>query len=478
MFINLLKNCIDNNMKKVVLLLVLFFVSGCMVGPNYKKPDISLSESFVESSFSENSMDSIVGWWENFNDPKLNELIKLGISNNYSFKIALEKIEETRAFYRIKRADLFPEIDATAAAIRTGVSNNLVQTSFLPVSTYNNFQIGFDALWEIDLFGKLRREKESAYYQIQAQQESMRNVYVSLISDIAKNYMDMIALNNYIELTNKKIMLQNIILELIKNKTQNGIDSDIEKENEIAKLQEEKEKLQIYLTLSKQTLYRLAVLLGQQSEDINSEYFNLMVLPKAENKINAGMPSTLLRRRPDIRVAERELAKATSEVASAIADYFPRFSLVGDSNFKTSPLNKLFNGSSFSWSLGSIMKWPIINFGRIKANVDVKKSVQNQALLFYENTVLEALKDVESALAAYFNEMEKLKNIQTQLHSIEKITLLEKSKYESGLINYPNYLEQEKSYIDIMIKEIDSRRTLAVNLIALYKALGGGDWEE
>ena len=465
-------------MKKIVFVLSFIFISGCMVGPKYENPKVTLSETYIESSPSENILAPIASWWENFNDPQLNELIKIGISNNYNLKIALEKITEARSFYRIKRADLFPEIDASAAAVRTSISQHEILTSFVDTQTFNNFQIGFDALWEIDIFGKLRKEKESAFYQLQAQQESMRNVYVSLLSEIARNYMDIVAINNYIELTNKKIQIQNTVLELISNKTQNGIDSDIEKENELAKLQEEKENLQVYLTMSKQTLFRLAVLLGQQPEKIKDKYFNSLTIPHAEEMVKVGLPSTLLRRRPDIRVAERELAKATSQIGSAIADYFPRFSLLGDSFFKTNSLNNLFTGNSLSWSLGSIMKWPIITFGRIRANVDVKKSQQKQALLFYENTILEALKDVESALVAYFNEQKKLQNIQTQVTAIGKVTLLKKSKYENGLINYPYYLEQEKFYIENKLKEIESRRTLALNLIALYKALGGDDWDK
>jgi len=463
-------------MKKIIFVFLLF--SGCMVGPKYKQPDISMPSKFVENRLDSSTITTLKNWWKIFDDQILNDLIEKAISNNYDLKIALEKIERTRAYYRIKKADLFPEINARAAAIRFDTSQNLLLTSFLPSSNFNLFHIGFDTIWEVDIFGRLRREKQAAYYSIQAQQESMRDVYVTMISDVARYYVDICALQNIIGLTKTKINFQRKILLLIKDRNTTGIDSKIKEDEEITILKEEEENLLSYLTVLKQVIYKLAVLLGEKPENMALEHIAKFIkIPSSQDKLKVSLPSTLLRNRPDIRKAEREVARANAKVGAAIADYFPTFSLIGNTNFQANSFSDIFEGRSFSWTLGSMMKWPIITFGRIKANVDVKKSEERQAILFYENTVLKALADVESSLVAYFNEEERLKNIQKEVFAISEVTFLENSKYKNGINNYINYLRQEKKLIIKKIKEIESNRFLSQNLIALYKALGGGEWD-
>ncbi|KPK33355.1 MAG: hypothetical protein AMS24_01475 [Chlamydiae bacterium SM23_39] len=460
-----------NKLKYISILLI----SGCMVGPDYKKPDISLPKNFIEDR-SKLEITSIKEWWKNFNNQTLNDIIEIAISNNYDLKIALEKIEETRAYYRIKKADLLPEIDGTASAIRYHLSKNAIESSAFPSSSYNSFQIGFDALWEIDIFGKLRREKESAFYEIQAMQENMRNIYIIMISDIARYHIDICAINNFIDLTKEKIYIQKTILDLIKDRNIKGIDNKIKVEETIAKLQEEEENLLFYITLLKQTIYRLSVLLGKQPEDVVNIFTNIKNIPEYKNEISAGLPSTLIRRRPDIKKAERELAAATAQIGAAIAEYFPLFSLTNNTSLKSNKISKLLKNKSLNWSLGSLMNWPIITFGRIRANVDIKKSKQKQALLFYENTILQALKEVESALVAYFNEKTKLIYVQKELFSIKIKTDLEKDKLINGISDLPYFLENKLIYIEKKIKEIESKRNLNINLISLFKTLGGEDW--
>jgi len=390
----------------------------------------------------------------------------------------LEKIEQTRAYYRIKKADLFPEIDLTASAIRYGVSQNSVETSFFPVTLFNIFQIGFDASWELDIFGKLRREKQAAFYDILAYQEMMKDVYITIISDAARYYVDICSLQNIIDLTRKKIKYQKCILSLVTNKIKNGLDSQINENEEITRLKEEEENLLYYSTILKQTIYKLAVILGEKPQDMDFDPYQFKTVPSAQNRIITALPSTLLRNRPDIKTAEKKLAQATAKIGAAIAEYFPSFSLISSSGLNTSLLKNLFESNSFTWSLGSIMNWPIITFGRIRANVDVKKSEQRQALITYENTILKALEDVESSFIAYFNENEKLKDVQKEVKAVSENTFLKKDKYLKGINNYIDYLIQAKFFIDKKIKEKESQRALCHNLIALYKALGGANWEK
>jgi len=449
-----------------------------MVGPNHKTPDTAMPKTFAEKENASIAIESLKTWWKSFKDSTLDDLIQTAISNNYDLKIALEKIEETRAFYNLKKADLFPEVDLTAQAIRYGLSQNLLTTSFLPQTTYNIFAIGFDAIWEADIFGKLRREKEAALFELEASQESMRDIYIIVLSEVARNYVDICAINNLLILAKEQARLQQALLDLQQERTTRGINSKMEVEQQIAELQITKENILSYETLFKQAIYRLAVLLGKQPEELEKKFDQCRIIPKAENKLAIGLPSTLLRRRPDIRLAEKKLAAATSRIGAAIADYFPRFLLIGDPGFDANKISNLFVGKSFDWSLGALMNWPVITFGRIKSKVDMAKSKQRQAILTYENTVLQALKDVESALVAYFNEDKKLKDIEKEVTAIGIQTALAKDKYINGIKDLSNYLTYEQKYIENKKKAIDSTRTLALNLIALFKALGGGDWQD
>jgi len=341
-------------MKKLILVFIII-LSGCMVGPNYQKPDVDMPSEFVEEKPSEELTLSLKDWWKTFNDPTLDSLIDIAIENNLNLKIAIEKIEETRAFYRIKKADLFPEVDATASAIRYGLSKNLIQTSFFPKTSYNIFQAGFDATWEVDLFGRLRREKEAAFYEMQSKQEDMRDVYIILLSEVSRNYVDLCAIKNIMDVLSEKIEYQKTILNLISDRNQVGIDSRIETEQEIAVLNEDVETLIFYNTLLKQTAFKLAVLLGKHPEEVQDVVLKSTKIVDAVNKIKLGLPSEILRRRPDIKSAERRLAQSTAKVGAAIARFFPSFSLTGNTDLQVNKLNKFFSSNSFSWSLGSLM---------------------------------------------------------------------------------------------------------------------------
>ena len=219
-------------------------------------------------------------------------------------------------------------------------------------------------------------------------------------------------------------------------------------------------------------------MIAKQPEDILETFSKFDSIPDAENKNISYLPSTLLRNRPDIKEAERKLAASTALIGASIARYFPSFSLTGALELLSSKLNSFFQSDSKNWSFGSPMSWPIITFDRIRSDVDMKKSLQKKALYFYENTVLNAFKDVESSLVAYFNEQKRLNDIKQEEEVISKVSFLEESKYSSGLIELQSFVQSKISLIDKKEKKIESQRALCQDLIAVYKSLGGGDWQE
>ncbi len=253
-----------------------------------------------------------------------------------------------------------------------------------------------------------------------------------------------------------------------------GLDSEREfllQKEELKSLEQEQV---VFQTLIKQTYYRLAVLLGKQPEDFSMDIQTLANVPMMDEKFLCDLPSNLLRKRPDIRQAERELAAATERIGAAVADYFPTFSLTGKAQLESNKVHNWFTYKSFGWDFGGLMDWPVINFGRVKAQVDEKKSVQKQALLNYEKTVIEALQDVEGALIAYYNEKKNLDLKDEELAAIMIRRDLTYDLYQAGLVNFNVYLQLEKQVLLLQSQKIDRERTLSTNLVAVYKALGGG----
>lgn len=465
---------IIDTMKKITTLISLLIFTGCTLGPKVERPRICMPEEFAQKLDDTKEKLKLDEWWKNFNDESLNEYINIAIENNYDLKIAIEKIEEARSFYRIKKADLFPEIDLNAKAIREHRSENVVDTDFLGPLTQSFFQFGFDAFWEVDIFGRLRKNKEAAFYSYLEQQDSSLDVYITLLSDVARSYIDIVVLKRKIYLNEKKLSLQKRIYKLNKEKFISGLEDEIEPQDQIKIVQNLKQDIIDLTTLYKNSIHRLAILLGQIPESLECEFSKMKKIPEITKEIEVGLPSDLIRRRPDIRKAEKSLYSQTALVGAKIAELFPSFSLVGDFNFEASKSKNWFQWASKAWSIGPSMNLPIIDFGRRLANVDVAKSLQRQAILAYKNSVILALEDVENALVAYFHEKQNYSFISKKLDAQKNITHLNRDLFTSGLDSEISYLKSRQTLIDVENEFIDKKRNVSVDLIALIKALGGG----
>lgn len=447
---------------------------GCMVGPKYKKPCPRIPSAYAEGKLCHEVAD-LAQWWTFFEDAYLDELINKALTNNYNLRIAREKIEEARAFYRIKNADLFPEINMVGNVNRAGLSQNYNKYLYLEPKTANYFQIGFDASWELDFWGKLRRARAAAYADFQAQIEAMHEVYLILLSDVAKAYVDSRTLQKKIDLLNAQITVDTEILSLRDDRYTSGVDSQIPNVDQLAALDESKKQaitLQIEL---QQTINRLALLMG-----LNPEEFVLAPgkhdVPISRKVPATGLPSDLVQRRPDIRRAERLLAAATENFGYANTAWFPSFSLLGGSIFEANKGSNWFSGNSISWTIGPALNWPLITFGRIKYDVQEKRSAQRQAILAYAQSVVTALTDVEDWLVAYFKLKDQVTVLTEKLSAATTQRNLYASRFDGGLANKMDLLQAEKNRINIELELTQSQQALSSALISLYKALGGG-WE-
>ena len=370
---------------KNLLICSLWILPGClMVGPQYRKPCRPISTSYAHAQHSSPCAD-LAQWWTFFNDPCLNSLISKAIARNYDLKVALDKIDEMRAQYEISKSKLWPEIDAFAVALRTQLSqqncmplqsNQTTSSSLFNLSSY--LEGGIFTYWEIDLWGRTRHARDAAYAQLEAQVESMRDVYIMLLSNVATAYISIRALEKKIALQEERVKIDTALLGLTKDRLNAGLASDIPNQQEIQELQDTISTLITLKTTLEQTKNGLAVLLSE-----NPQEFKLCTgaaeVPLSHKKIEVGLPSELLQRRPDIRQTERLLAAATENIGVAVADYFPRFSLLGAVGEATSRASHMTIPGSLSWSILPFVNWPLITYGRLKFTVDAKKAAERHA---------------------------------------------------------------------------------------------------
>lgn len=473
---------------------VFLFLSGCMVGPDYRPPDTAMPGQFSEGKdlSQESSNSDLNEWWKQFNDPFLDSLIAEAILGNLDFRIAVEKIVEARANFRVQRSYLWPEIDVNALAARSRNSQTLFPSSGTGTSsilpTFQNFfHVGFDAIWEFDLFGKFRRSKRAAYYSWQSSKENAQSVLISVISEVARNYITICALQKTIDLATQKIRAEEEELMLTVELFEAGLANEIQVESMVVNLESDRATLTQLTTSLKQAVYGLAVLLGRQPENMMIEFEEIRPIPIGWDKVPVGLPSDLLRRRPDIRQVERQLAAATEQIGVAVADLFPHISLTGVTfaggalsgsgyGYESGKFNQLFKPSSRAWSIGPFIRWDMIDFGRTYGNIAIQNSLQRQALLTYEQTVLTALQDVEGALVAYFDEQKRHQFLRDQVDALKRSLQLTEDLYQSGLSNEQEVIDAKKMLLDSETTLVGSEMALTSDLIALYKALGG-HWE-
>ncbi len=454
----------------------LAFLSACMVGPRYETPQTSFAPSFSESAgYGEAEID-LKTWWTQFGDPVLDAMIQEAVERNYDLKIAMERIAEARARYQYEGANLWPEIDVTGGVERERISQNLSDSPFLGPAVQNFFTLGFDASWEIDLFGRLRSLKEAALDEFQATQENYRDVYITLVAEIVRNYALLRSLQEEILLTQERIEVSKEELFLSASRYRAGLKSQIEPLDSEGRLDGFNASLFPLQAEMQTTLYSLAVLLGRQPEEIPEEWLKRAAIPKAAGKIPVGLPSDLLRRRPDIRKAERELASATAQIGAYVALLFPSFSLSAFFGYQSSEASEWFKQGSQTWSVGPNASWPFIDFGRIRSQINLQNAVQREALDNYEQTVLNSLKDVESALASYSREEKRLQSLSLQAANLQAVSDRASSLYRAGLASFSDFLDAKQNWLASEQERVKSEQSLSLYLVAVYKSLGG-EWE-
>jgi len=456
---------------------LLFFV-GCSVGPKYKEPTVLLKPDFKnEEGQPSDGLDTLVSlnqWWDQFQDPILSDLIDQSIKNNYDLKTAFERIRQVRAFYNIQNSRLFPTVDFNGSFERYATSQNLYETPYLGPRVQNLFLLGFDVEWEIDLFGRLRNLKQAAYADLFAAKEDYRSFYITIIADVARNYTLFSSYDQQIKNLKKQVEIQKELTNLYRSLAKAGLNSWDPFFESRALVRALESKIPPVETQMQYAVNRIAVLIGEDPESFQLTSSGPILV--AKGKVPLGLPSDLLRRRPDIRMQEKELAAATHRTAAAVADFFPTFSLSGNYGWGASRFYKWFRPESSFWSIMPGLTQPLINFGRIQSQVDMKRAEQKEVFYRYQAVILRALEEVENSLFSYMKQEVKILALESEVKDLKENVHLAQDRFDAGLSPFIEALKQELNVLAVDFEIIVGNQLLSESLIALYKSLGG-DWE-
>lgn len=445
---------------------VLAVVSGCMVGPDYKPPQYPVPQ--VWNSTAATQPLAITNWWTKFNDAQLNALIARAIASNLDLKIAESRVRQARAQRGITASGFWPTLDA-AGSYRRQSSSGVTGTAG------DMYQAGLDAAWEIDIFGGVRRGIEAADADVLASVENRRAVLVSVAAEAALNYLNLRGYQQQIAIAQSNIVAQERSAALTRKRFP-AFASKLDVVNAEAQVETTRAAIPVLESAARRTMFALGVLLAREPAALTAELETAAPLPATPPEVPVGLPSDLLRRRPDVRAAEAALHGATARIGVATADLFPKFSLTGNLGTSSDTGSGLVNWNNRVYSFGPTVSWNLFAAGRVVSNIEAQNEVERQALLTYQKTVLAALGDVEDALVAYVKEQQHRQALLAAVASNKEAVDLATRLYTEGHTDFLNVIAAQRALYSVQDALVQSERSIATNLIAIYKALGGG-WE-
>ncbi len=453
------------------------FLTGCAaVGPDYTplKPDAPETwnaEMAGGLTRYPPDVDTLSHWWTIFNDPELSSLEDRAVHGNLDLQTARSRIREARALRGISQARMFPTVEANAAAsnIRSSESGGTGTASDV-------YAAGFDAGWELDIFGGLRRSIEASQADLEASQVDLHNVMISLMAEVAVNYVDVRIYQAQLSITRENIKSQEESYFLNRSRNQAGIIDELAVQESLRILESSRSQIPAIETRLSAAKNRLAVLLGRQPLEFAQELVEEKAIPALPPTVAIGIPAETLRRRPDIRLAERVVAAQTARIGVATADLYPKFQLAGTIGIESIDSGDLLDWGSRVWGIGPQASWNIFDAGAIRQNIAVQTARQEQALIQYQQTVLNAQEEVENALVAYAKEQRRSDFLEKATTAAQRAELLARDKYQAGLVAFNNVLDAQRSLLLLQNELNQSTGAATTNLVRLYKSLGGG-WE-
>ena len=451
--------------------IIVLSLCGCMVGPDYRRPTVETPQNW---RVQEQEPQEIVNtpWWEQFNDPVLNDLIRIGLAENRDVKIAAARVEQFMGQYVTTRSSLFPQISAGASAGRDRATEKGPAGSSSSVENpADNYQVFGSASWEIDLWGKLRRATEAARADILSSEESKRGVILTLVSSIAAGYINLRDLDKQLEIAQSTAASRKESYNIFQLRFKGGIVSELELNQIKSQYEEALATVPVLQKTIAQQENSLSVLLGRNPGPIErGKNIDELVLPV----VPTGLPSDLLERRPDIRQAEQNLISANALIGVAKAQYFPSISLTGMFGWSSTDLSRLFMGPAQTWSWAAQIAAPIFRGGAIYGQVKSAEAFQHQTLLIYQQTIQNAFRDVDNALIDRKRTMEQLETQGNQVESLVNYARIARLRYDNGYTSYLEVLDADRSLFNAQLSQAQTKGVLFLSLVDLYRSMGGG----
>ena len=453
-------------------------VVSCMVGPEYIEPVAPIQPAWdvKDSSLARGAKSKVdLSWWRQFNDPQLNALVETAYTQNLSLRSAALRILESRAILGISQGNMFPQSQAVGGdflRVRNpgGTGQNLNSTSF-----------GFDAAWELDFWGKFRRSIDSADASLLADVADFDDILTSLTAEVATAYVNVRTLEERIDLAQKNAELQKESLNIVSLQFEAGTVTELD----VLQAKTLLVNTQSQIPRFQATLYKLhnalGVLVAKDAESIRALVKGGKGIPKAPVKVAVGIPAEMLRRRPDIRRAEMIALAQSSQIGIAKSDLYPSFTLVGflgssATDVGGASLGDVFDSDNLGFTFGPTFRWNILNYGRIKNKVRVEDARFEQTITAYQNTVLNAAREVEDGMTGFVHTKKEAEFLRQGVDSSKRSTEISMIQYKDGLTDYQRVLDSIRSLTQKQDQYASVRGTIATDFIAMYKALGGG-WE-
>ena len=470
---NRLRRTPGGGVRRVIVPLALSFLgltSGCMVvGPNYVSPatEGAAPDEWVSAVAEGITTESaeLAQWWTLLDDPVLDTLVDAALVGNLDLEQAHSRVREARARRGIAASARLPDMGASgsAASVREGTQ-----------STGERYTIGFDAAWEIDLFGRVTRSIEAATADVQAQIEAGRGARVSLLAELALSYVEYRSYEKRLHLAHANVQTLERTLDIVNARFESELADRLQIAQAESNLGAGRSRIPPLETGLRRAAYRLAVLVGRRPGALADILEPERPIPAPPATLAIGIPADLLRRRPDLRLAERELAAQSARVGVAIADLYPRFSFNGMLQFSAADVSTLMDDAGRSSRIGPAFSWRVFNAGSVRNNIRVQSEKQEQALLQYEQTVLLALEETENAMVAYIHEQTRRQTLAEAAAAARRAAELAESLYQDGLKDFIHVLDAQRIRVDAEDRLAISEAEVVANLIRLYKALGGG----
>jgi len=448
---------------------------GCAVGPNYQRPQTPVDAHFAnagEPGFAET--DPIEHYWTGFADATLTSLVEDALAHNKDLSAAEANLRAARASRRLAGFDQYPTVTLSASYTHNLDSQEQLPGVDMHDREFDAAQAGFDGLWELDLFGRVRRSVEAARGDVGAAAATLQDARVSVIAEVARDYFILRGLQDQLALTQRNADNQFSSLKLTRNRLEAGRGNELDTSRAEAQWQTTLASIPSLQATIATTCYRLSVLTGRQPTTLSAGLATLAPMPALPPLNAIGSPEALLRRRPDVRVAERRLAASTARVGVAMGDLFPKVTLVGDVGYFAPTFGDFGQSEARSFSVGPSISWAAFDLGRVRARISSSKALTDAALASYESAVLGALEDTEGALISYGRSQSRRDALKIAAAASDRAADLARKRFEGGLIDFLEVLDAERTALSAELLLSQSRTDAATSLIAVYKALGAG----